>query len=217
MMKALFGKFPNSFIVAQLTLAVLACGEAATELNTDVQAVSLELPMAPLPSPDALPSASVGMTVDESYRVIPHRRTQFDPNATTLTNDEREYLAYFFKLVDQAIVLRVNGMLTIEHPTEFEETLRQLGELIQFAQALPYPARLSEYHALVVEALADQQSYFDEAASRRSTAGLAQNAKVQRASQKLKTAYSILMRLYADEPKSNKNAFFDHLCALDFI
>jgi hypothetical protein len=70
---------------------------------------------------------------------------------------------------------------------------------------------------LVVEALVDQRSYFDEAASRQSTAGLAQNARVQRASQKLKSAYSILMRLYTEESKSNKNAFFDHLCALDFI
>jgi hypothetical protein len=108
-------------------------------------------------------------------------------------------------------------MLTIANSAALEETLRQFGELIQFSQALPYPARLSEYHALVIEALVDQQSYFDEAASKRSTAGFAQNTQVQRASQKLKAAYSILMRLYTKESDSNKKAFFDHLCALDFI
>jgi hypothetical protein len=216
-MHAVFGNVLGGFIVAQLALALLACSEVATELNTDTQAASLEPPMAPLPSLDALPRADVGMTVDESYRAIPHRRTQFDSSVTTLSSEEREYLAYFFKLIDEAIVLRVNGMLTIANPAELKETLRQLGELILFAQALPCPARLSEYHALVVEALVDQQSYFDEAASRQSTAGLAQNARVQRASQKLKSAYSILMRLYTEESKSNKNAFFDHLCALDFI
>jgi hypothetical protein len=108
-------------------------------------------------------------------------------------------------------------MRAIASSAELEETLRQLGELIPFARALPHPARLSEYHGLVIDALVDQQSYFEEAASRQSTAGSAQNAQVQRVWRKLKAAYSILMNLYAEEPDSNKDAFFDHRCALGFI
>ena len=41
--------------------------------------------------------------------------------------------------------------------------------------------------------------------------------KVRSSSANLQGAYSDLMRLYSSENATNKQAFFDYLCALDFI
>jgi hypothetical protein len=44
-----------------------------------------------------------------------------------------------------------------------------------------------------------------------------EQAAVQTASVKLHEAYAELMRLFPEEGRQNRDAFFDHLCALDFL
>ncbi len=46
---------------------------------------------------------------------------------------------------------------------------------------------------------------------------LAQDPLVTGASQKLIKAYQVLIQAYPQEPPQNRQAFFDYLCALDFI
>ena len=78
----------------------------------------------------------------------------------------------------------------------------------------------------VVEAIEDQKAYFQEWESAqvasspfKGALGSAgpRHALVTTFGQKLHQAYSELMRQFPKESAKNQQAFFDHLCALDFI
>ena len=47
------------------------------------------------------------MTVEEAYHLIPHKKTDFNVSSANVTAAEAAYLEQFFKLVNLAIVERV--------------------------------------------------------------------------------------------------------------
>ena len=132
------------------------------------------------------------MSVDEAYASIPHRRTVFDRHAALMPADEADGLVRLFALVDRAIVARVTK-------TGYEPLLAEL-------RALALPPRLQPVQRLVVEAVVAERAYLDGEAS-----------AVHMASTRLHEAYGQLMRLYPEEGAQNRDAFFDYLCALDFL
>ena len=136
--------------------------------------------------------AAAAMSVDEAYASIPHRRTVFDRRAALMPADEADGLVRLFALVDRAIVARVTK-------TGYEPLLAEL-------RALALPARLQPVQRLVVEAVVAERAYLDGEAS-----------AVHTASARLHEAYGQLMRLYPEEGAQNRDAFFDYLCALDFL
>ena len=138
--------------------------------------------------------AAAAMSVDEAYASIPHRRTVFDRRAALMPADEADGLVRLFALVDRAIVARVTK-------TGYEPLLAELRAL-----ALALPARLQPVQRLVVEAVVAERAYLDGEAS-----------AVHTASARLHEAYGQLMRLYPEEGAQNRDAFFDYLCALDFL
>jgi hypothetical protein len=133
------------------------------------------------------------MSVDEAYAAIPHRRTVFDRRAATMPADEADALQRLFALVDRAIVARMTK-------TGYDPLLADL-------RALDVPSRLHRVHALVTEAVVAEHAYLTRN----------EQAAVQTASVKLHEAYAELMRLFPEEGRQNRDAFFDHLCALDFL
>jgi hypothetical protein len=82
---------------------------------------------------------------------------------------------------------------------------------------------LAKYQTALLQALSDQQSFFQEWQAEGlqfqygSPQTLVHHPKVQSASNALRQAYGILMETYSDESSSNKAAFFDYHCALDFV
>ena len=136
--------------------------------------------------------AAAAMSVDEAYASIPHRRTVFDRRAALMPADEADGLVRLFALVDRAIVARVTK-------TGYEPLLAEL-------RALALPPRLQAVQRLVVEAVVAERAYLDGEAS-----------AVHTASARLHEAYGQLMRLYPEEGAQNRDAFFDYLCALDFL
>ena len=136
--------------------------------------------------------AAAAMSVDEAYASIPHRRTVFDRRAALMPADEADCLVRLFALVDRAIVARVTK-------TGYEPLLAEL-------RALALPARLQPVQRLVVEAVVAERAYLEGDAS-----------AVHTASVRLHEAYGHLMRLYPEEGAQNRDAFFDYLCALDFL
>lgn len=62
----------------------------------------------------------------------------------------------------------------------------------------------------------DQQAFLLEL-ERKQTDWNMDHPKVRSASGKLLGAYGNLMRMYPNEDGTNRQAFFDYLCALDFI
>jgi hypothetical protein len=147
------------------------------------------------------------MTVEEAYSAIPHEKTRFDAAAANMSGTEKEFLDIFFGLTDFAVAERV-----IEqrggNSDNYDAILGRLA-------ALQVPEKLSQAHALVVDAIGQQRDYIKKLKS----GGRFDSSDplVQGSHNKLIAAYGELMRAYPSEGPHNKKAFYDHLCALDFI
>lgn len=136
--------------------------------------------------------SAAAMSVADAYASIPHRRTAFDRSAATMSAGEADGLERLFALVDRAIVARVTK-------TGHDGVLAEL-------RSLDLPPRLGRVHSLVTDAVVAERAYL---------AGDA--AAIQTASARLHEAYAELMRLYPGEGAHNRDAFYDYLCALDFL
>jgi hypothetical protein len=150
------------------------------------------------------------LTVEEAYRQIPHQRTVFDPAQAQMDTATRGYLRSAFELIDQGVVCRVEG---IKSKTSNEEACYS-GVLAPLASLKP-PAVLVRFHGLVVEAVRTQRRAFAERAKSESL--ILPITHLRDSSQKLHEAYAELMKVFPKEAQHNKQAFFDHLCALDFL
>jgi hypothetical protein len=147
------------------------------------------------------------LSVEDAYRAIPHERTKFDAAAAAMPAAERDFLDIFFGLTDDAVVARV---------------ARQQGggedgyaAILARLKALDVPEKLKPAHALVVAAVTEQRDYLQKS---KPGAGLdAADPLVSDSHAKLLAAYDELMRLYPAENGHNKKAFYNHLCALDFM
>lgn len=49
------------------------------------------------------------VSVEEAYRLIPHRRTAFQVTSARMAVPDRTYLEAFFKAIDQAILAKVSS------------------------------------------------------------------------------------------------------------
>ncbi len=165
------------------------------------------------------------MTVEEAYRAIPHKRTVFDGTSSKIDEAERSFLMRFFELVEIAIVERVEMFSYLQSGGERGQVWRRTGTLFRQLDSLTVPDRLKGVCNLVRQAIAEQRDYLDEwyefAAAKkpygfRFKEGEA-HSLIDSSSQKLHQAYSQLMQLYPQESSQNKAAFFNYLCALDFI
>jgi hypothetical protein len=159
----------------------------------------------------AEPRIRQSMSVDEAYKAIPHQKTRFDTSSASMASDEKAFLDLFFMLSDIAVVERVETQIALSThktpPANYDKILRRL-------EGLTVPAKLSAAHRLVTEAVKEQRQYLD---TLKGGGAFDPNAPlVESSHQKLLQAYGELMRLYPAESTHNRQAFFDHLCALDF-
>jgi hypothetical protein len=168
------------------------------------------------------PRVEVGLSVDQAYAAIPHRRAVWTESGTTVPADERAYLKAIFGVVDEAIAVRVAGLQNFSQQRfGSADVSGQLERLISFARSMPVPARLKAYHSQILTALAADRQFFAEWKAQGANFPFAQqlaaNGNVQAASSAARAAYSELMSKYPGESQSNKDAFFDYHCALDFL
>jgi hypothetical protein len=155
--------------------------------------------------------------VEEAYRAIPHRRTVFDVGTAKMSPEEREYLQRLFELVDLGIVERVGTLTWLRSnggrepsPERYEQVLSQLS-------GLSVPPRLAGVHRLVSDAMGEQRAALEEWRKTALPADLARDPRVAGSSDKLRRAYGELLALFPQEDEHNKAAFYDYLCAMDFI
>ena len=169
------------------------------------------------------------MSVEEAYRAIPHRYTPFESKSVKMSPKEAAVLQEFFRLLNLAIIERVqaqawfqsNGKRGVTFPNYQQST----DGLIVQLEALAVPESLKAVHRNVIDALKDQRAYFEEwqRAVRRGELFRYQpgasphHPRVLSSSKKLQQAYGRLIQHYPQETERTKQAFFDHLCALDFI
>lgn len=177
------------------------------------------LPMVPrLLEKKVLPDqASARMSVEEAYRAIPHRRTVFDSNLSNVAEAERAYLQRFLRLIDLAIVERVQILTALKSEGKARSVAQDYDEIVRQLSALTIPPRLRSIHQLVLDGINEQKAALQEWRKSGLPASFAGDPRVVSSSEKLRRAYTELLQLFPKEGEHNKAAFFDYLCALDFI
>lgn len=158
------------------------------------------------------------ISVEEAYERAPHRRTVFDSDRAKMTAEEARYLEALFRLTDEGVIERIYLQTDLYYGdgSAFEEANYEV--LKQALAGLRTPERLLGVEALIYEALDEQQRYFRAWSEAGDPRFFSTRADLVRSSHnKLIAAYKTLLRLYGNEGKHNRQAFFDHLCALDFI
>lgn len=167
----------------------------------------------------------MAMSVDEAYRAIPHQKTDFDRSVAHMQSDEAAYLDTFFTLINAAIVAKVQALQWLSSGgssgssyTRYHATIDAI--LTDFNQ-LRIPAGLQDMQKQVVAAVQLHSEYFADQ-DERSVRGerfyfSAADKRIVASSRLLIQSYNRLMKTYPDASRNNRQAFYDHLCALDFI
>ncbi len=167
------------------------------------------------------PQANASMSVEDAYAVIPHRRTVWNEDQTTVPAGEREYLKAMFQVLDQTVVARSAGIQNYSRGdfTSFDAE-GELGQLSDYVSQIQAPSGLSNYNKQVLAALAGERQFFhdwkidpDHFDYNRQVNG---HPGVNSSSTALRSAYQVLMSRYPQESQSNQDAFFDYHCAADF-
>jgi hypothetical protein len=174
-------------------------------------------------------SLSWGMTIDEAYQSIPHQRTPYNSQVSALSLAEREFLSRFFTLSDQALVERVEtlGAFRAGDRQRFTAYETNVSRILVELRALQEPASARGFVTMLSEAIQQQQLFFQKwdtaLAEQRpfafptGTAVSGVDPNVGQASAELRRLYADLMERYATEHAQNREAFYQHLCALDFL
>ncbi len=165
--------------------------------------------------PDALDQQ---MTVATAYQAIPHRRTGFDHRKSTISRQAAEKLHAIFNWTDKAVIERVETLQAVFGNNRDRYRLYNYQIIIDALQNMKLPGNIQQAHTLITEAVREQQIYFEQLHS--SIGKMHFNSGdplIQSSHKKLLNAYNQLMRQFPNESAENRQAFFDHLCALDFI
>lgn len=165
--------------------------------------------------------------LSEVYSWIPHKQTTYQSERSELPGEEARQLSAVFALTDRALVTRVralqwlasNGKQGWSREKVSAESDQVLAELLK--QKLP--TGVGSARDLIVQAVRDQQNFllgqFDlqaRNAQYRVSAAALESSEVESSHGRLISAYNALMAAYPNESAHNRQAFYDHLCALDF-
>ena len=167
------------------------------------------------------------MSVAQAYQAIPHKQTTFNLKQSRIKGIDAKYLDHYFFAADVAVrarVMTLRGFYGQKGAMSVAAYNREINNMVVSFDMVDTPRHLKDAQTLLVSAIRDQQAFFNEWDKVRNTAkgqslkrNYSQHPKVQSSHKKLLKAYYMLMAQYPKESQRNKTAFFDHLCALDFI
>ena len=170
----------------------------------------------------ALPLPAAALTADEAYSAIPHRRTLYEPPASTAAPDKARELGRLFTLTDEGVVLRVEGMRAqrARDAAQVRSVVQRYDALIAKLEGEKFAPEVARARDLIAEGVRMHRKYL----ASRPAGGmtfvrneLTAAPDVTQASRKLIGAYQLLMAAFPKEAARNKTAFYDHLCALDYL
>ncbi len=159
----------------------------------------------------AFSSNSLALDVAKAYRLIPHEQTPFYISKSNLPKSEANYIATLLTLSELAMAERVEAMMNGARKSNYDSDIEKVLDRLA---NLKTPSKLKATYQHIVTAVEQHQAYF---ALTGSNAKPKKQQLVQSSHQHLIAAYNGLMQLYPQETRHNKQAFFDYLCALDFI
>ena len=176
----------------------------------------------------AAPPAYAGeFSVEDAYKAIPHSRTEFDAEHAGMSAEEKEYLEHLFYITDLAMRARVLTLGRIMYNHDIKKSVdtynREMKSVMEGFALLKAPHSLKKTGEIIISAINDQYVFFNEWAEAPSgkqqkyKQTYKENPLVLSAHQKILRAYQMLLNTYPDENYHNKQAFYDYLCALDFL
>ena len=174
------------------------------------------------------PEPSLCGPVEDAYRSIPHKQTTYSAGKSKLLSTNSKAVEKVLALSDQALVERVEaGAWLLSGGTRgrnFSDYESRIKAIVAELESLKTPESLEPAKRLIIEAIEDQRIFLVQQfklayASKgyRWPADYRDDPNIQRAHMKLIQAHQILTQAYPEEGSHNKDAFFDHLCALDYL
>lgn len=168
------------------------------------------------------------MTIDEAYRALNHKRTQFNKAEARMSKAESEYLDHVFFVTDLAFRERMVMLRYFKagRSSDYIETYNtQINDLLGSFELIKAPEKnLKKVEKLILDSIREQQAFFNQWHKAKGTpyyTSLAKNYTshrlVQSSHMKLLQAYGLLKAQYNKEGAHNQQSFYDHLCVLDFI
>lgn len=166
--------------------------------------------------------------VADAYRSIPHNQTTYSSGLSSLLSANAKMIEQILNLSDLALVERVqaadwliSGGRRGRNFTTYEKNIKSIIARLEAAESA---GELEAPKRLILEAIGLQRDFLVEqynaaysSKSYRWPAGFRDDPRVQSAHQKLLEAYNLLNKAYPGEVEHNRKAFFDHLCALDYL
>lgn len=166
----------------------------------------------------ALPFAVSALTVEQAYAAIPHQRTVFDTGGSRLPRVQVDALEQLLAWSDRGTVLRVDGLDALKRSdaARLRTVVRDYAAVLDGLRQLRTTPQTRAVTDLVVQAVQQHARFFE------GKLALGQldahfTADVHQSSQKLRQAHGLLMAAFPEEAARNRQAFFDYLCALDFL
>lgn len=177
---------------------------------------------------DVLAQSKKEMTIAQAYLAIPHQRTQYDLKQSTSPEADKIYLDHFFFVTDLALQKRMM-MLRYFSKQKEQEYLKtyntEIGNMLATFELMPPPnENLKKVTDLLRTVLLQHKKFFNDWAEAKGTEKYKRlldnhtsEIMVISSHNHLMTIYNMLKEIYKNETEHNQKAFYDHLCALDFI
>lgn len=173
------------------------------------------------------------LSVRTVYGLIPNvYYVDFDPEKTNIRYSDAQYLDKLFDITNEVVRARHFMMASYKeddgHQKHYKEKYSKTIEMVMTELSyLDAPSdTLKEVEGLISEAILEQYQFFTNLGKKYKdqihVIHLDWNAEfhdqyVQSSHSKLIRAYNLLENTYFTENDQNKQAFYQHLCALDFI
>jgi hypothetical protein len=154
------------------------------------------------------------LETEQAYRLIPHQRTVFDMERSNIPESDAQSVARLLLLAEKAMVERVDALRNGPAKSNY---LSRIDSILWQIEQLPVPSTVDAASAHILAAVQQHRAFFELYGASGNQAKQSREQLVQSSHRHLISAYNQLMQSYPAETKHNKQAFFDYLCALDFI
>lgn len=167
-------------------------------------------------------------SIDEIYKIRNLQRTKYDKISSTVHPKVSEYLDNLFFVTDLIMrenIIMLNALINDVGESHIVKYNKEMENLLKAFRMVKAPTNeLEQVKALIHEAVIEQQKFLNDwylkSASSENQAlktGYAFHPLVKTSHGKLIKAHETLSGLVFEETQENKQAIYDHLCALDFV
>jgi Domain of unknown function (DUF4124) len=162
------------------------------------------------------------LTIEEAYAAIPHKRTVFEPKLSSLPAPQAEILRQLFEMADEGIMLKViaGKAMQANDSQRVKQVLIDYDKLLSHLSSLSVSNDINSIKNNLLTVIQQHQHHFQTKIAQfeiKQTYDQSFTPDIHNASRLLQQTYHMLMQAFPQESNTNKAAFYDYLCALDFI